>query len=62
MRSGDDGPRLIGVSASAPRDDGKADVAPGKLGENKGAAGDARTSVVLPRHREAVRKYLGDGK
>ncbi len=62
MRSGDDGPRLVGVSASAPRDDGKADVAPGKLGEAKGAAGDARTPVVLPRHREAVRKYLGDGK
>jgi hypothetical protein len=62
MRSGDDGPRLIGVSASAPQDDGKADVAPGKLGEAQGAAGDARTPVVLPRHREAVRKYLGDGK
>ena len=62
MRSGDDGPRLIGISASAPRDDGKADVAPGKLGETRGAAGDARTPIVLPRHREAVRKYLGDGK
>ena len=62
MRSGDEGPRLIGASASAPRDDGKADVAPGKLGETQGAAGDARTPVVLPRHREAVRKYLGNGK
>ena len=62
MRSGDEGPRLIGVSASAPRDDGKADVAPGNLGETQGAAGDARTPVVLPRHREAVRKYLGNGK
>lgn len=62
MRSGEEGPRLIGVSASAPRDDGKTDVATGSLGETRGSAGDARTPVVLPRHREAVRKYLGDGK
>ncbi len=62
MRTGDDGPRLIGISASAPNDDGKTVVAPGQLGNTQGAAGDARTPIVLPRHREAVRKYLGDGK
>ena len=62
MRTGDDAPRLISVSTSAPHDDGKADVTPGQLGNDKGAAGDARTPIVLPRHREAVRKYLGDGK
>ena len=62
MRAGDDGPRLVGVSASAPRDDGKANVAPGSLGETRGKSGDARTPVILPRHREAVRKYLESGK
>ncbi len=62
MLSGEAAPRITGLSASAPHDEGKAVITPGQLGEARGSAGNARTPLVLPRHREAVRRYLGGEK
>ena len=59
--SGDGGLRLEGVSASAPKAQGASMVAPGALEVGAGkSAGNTRTPLVLPRHREAVRTYFGN--
>lgn len=61
--SGKDDMRLVSLFATAPKvDDGKAQTDSGKLGNGAGEAGNARTPVVLPRHREAVKRYFGGEK
>lgn len=63
MINGKEKMRIVGLSASAPKvDDKKAKADSGKLDGGAGESGNARTPVVLPRHREAVKRYFGGEK
>jgi hypothetical protein len=55
--------QLQGLSSSAPEvSAGTAAVVPGALGASGKAFGATPQALVLPRHREAVKRFFGEGK